>query len=92
MIQQSLGDDKPRVYLIDCPSGKRLFWPILHYRQIKDLAILDKVADRYLSRTQRLKFFLAYRQTNCLSDKDKQLIGEIFIHKARRLKREGQGW
>src|SRR5690606_1112753 len=48
----------PRVFFIDCPAGRFWFGPFLHYRVIKDLACLDKVAKHTLSRTQRLRFYL----------------------------------
>lgn len=84
LIQQHQPDNKPKIYLIDCPSGKRLFWPFLHHRKLKDLASLDKIAPAYLTRTQRLKFFLEYRQITKLSAKDKAMIYEIVADKERR--------
>ena len=50
----------PQVHFIDCPNGGFWWGPFLRYRIIKDLACLDKVAKYELSRTQRLRFFLAY--------------------------------
>ena len=52
-------------------------WPLLHYRIIKDLACLDKVAKRVLSRTQRLRFYLQYRGRVRLSQSDKQRVRRI---------------
>ena len=91
LIQESEVNGEPKVYLIDCPSGKHLFWPFLSYRKLKDLASLDKLAPNYLTRTQRLRFFLEYRQIAKLSDKDKKMIYDIFAHKTNRLKRKAKG-
>ena len=88
LIQQNGVKKEPKIYLIDCPSGKHLFWPFLYYRKLKDLASLDKLAPHYLSRTQRLRFYLEYRQISKLSKKDKAMIHEIFARKASRLKRK----
>jgi len=88
LIQQQDDNVKPSVYLIDCPSGKRLFWPLVYFRKLKDLASLDKLAAKYLTQTQRLKFYLEYRQITKLSNKDKMMIKELFARKASRLKRK----
>lgn len=90
LVQEGRGNSGPKIYLIDCPSGKRLFWPFLHYRKLKDLASLDKFAPSYLSRTQRLRFFLAYRQVSKLAGEDKSMVSEILAHKANRLKRKAR--
>ena len=47
------------------------------YRIVKDLACLDKVAKYHLSRTQRLRFYLQYRQRSRLSRGDKQRVRQI---------------
>lgn len=90
LIQENEGNGIPKVYLIDCPSGKHLFWPFLSYRKLKDLASLDKLAPNYLTRTQRLRFFLEYRQVSKLSSTDKAMIHDIFTHKTNRLKRKAK--
>lgn len=88
LIQQSEHNCEPKVYLIDCPLGKRWWWPLLYYRKLKDLASLDKLAPRYLTRTQRLKFYLQYSKITKLSKQDKKMIKGVFAHKVRRLKRK----
>ncbi len=67
----------PLVYCIDCPDGR--FWrsPFLSYRIIKDLACLDKIAARILTKTQRLRFFLDYRQEKKLTSESKKQIKKI---------------
>lgn len=67
----------PQVFMIDCPAGQRWCWPFFEYRRIKDLACLDKVAHKVLSRTQRLRFYLQYCQKRNLSPEDKVVIGKI---------------
>ena len=67
----------PEVYFIDCPSGHWCPRPLRERRMAKDLAFLDKLGRQYLSRTDRLRFFLHYRETGCLSPEDKRRIGRI---------------
>lgn len=69
--------DKPMVYLIDCPAGSYWWDVFLRYRIIKDLACLDKLGKRHLSRTQRLHFYLTYRQRTRLGADDKKMIRKI---------------
>lgn len=76
------------VYLIDCPSGHFLPWPVFHYKRIKDLANLDKQAPDFLSRTMRLRFFLAYRGIQRLTLTDKQFITSVLKHKEHRIIRK----
>jgi tRNA A-37 threonylcarbamoyl transferase component Bud32 len=56
-----LVDQEGKVYFIDCPLGTYWFGPVLRYRQIKDLACLDKLARCCLSATQRLYFYRRYQ-------------------------------
>jgi len=70
-------EGQPQVYLIDCPSGGYWWRPFLDYRIIKDLACLDKVGKYHLSRVQRLRFFLDYRQHARLNDEDKRMVRKI---------------
>ena len=72
-----LVDAAGRVFLIDCPSGGFWWPPFLEYRIVKDLACLDKLAKRHLSRTQRLRFYLDYAQKKRLDDADKRRIRQI---------------
>jgi hypothetical protein len=72
-----LVDDHAQLFLIDCPNGAfwRGFW--LKYRITKDLACLDKVAKYHLSATQRLRFYLQYRQRTRLDAADKKRIRHV---------------
>ncbi len=65
------------VFLIDCPGGAFWWGPLLRYRIVKDLACLDKVAKLCLSRTQRLRFYLQYRDRQKLNASDKKRIRQI---------------
>jgi tRNA A-37 threonylcarbamoyl transferase component Bud32 len=90
LVQQTSTNHEAKIFLIDCPSGKKLTWPFLNYRKLKDLANLDKLAPTYLSRTQRLAFFLAYRDINKLTPKDKIMVREVMQHKENRKKRKAK--
>jgi len=72
-----LVDAAGTVFLIDCPSGGFWWPPFLEYRIVKDLACLDKVAKRQLSRTRRLRFYLDYAQKKQLDEADKRRIRQI---------------
>ncbi len=53
-------EKSPRIALIDCPSGCFKIGRGLERGKIKDLACLDKVGRRFLSRTERLYFLKRY--------------------------------
>jgi hypothetical protein len=72
-----LVNDKAELFFIDCPTGTFWWGPLLRYRIIKDLACLDKVASKVLSRTQRLRFYLQYRGCQRLNSGDKKRIRQI---------------
>ena len=72
-----LVDDRITLYLIDCPKGDLWHGLLLKYRITKDLACLDKVAKYHLSATQRLRFYLRYRQSTHLRASDKQRIRDV---------------
>ena len=72
-----LVDAQDKVFLIDCPSGAFWWPPFLEYRVIKDLACLDKLARRHLSRSRRLRFYLDYVQRQTLDAADKQRLRKI---------------
>ena len=67
----------PRIYLIDCPGGKRWVPPFLQYRKNKDIACLDKYGKTVLRRTQRLRFYLDYLGRDRLTAKDKRNLRHI---------------
>ncbi len=75
-----LVDEQGQVFLIDCPGGAFWWGPFLRYRITKDLACLDKVASQVLSRTQRLRFYLQYRNRQRLNASDKRRIRQILTY------------
>lgn len=85
LFQESTGI----VYLIDCPNGAFWFGPPLRYRIAKDLACLDKFARLYLTRAQRLRFYLDYVGRSRLAPRDKDAIRSALTAHQRRLRRKG---
>ena len=67
----------PKVYMIDCPFGNHWWHIFLQYRIVKDLASLDREAKNYLSRSQRLRFYLAYARLGRLNAGCKRQIRRI---------------
>ena len=72
-----LVNDQAELFFIDCPTGAFWWGPLLRYRMTKDLACLDKIAKYKLSRSQRLRFYLQYRDCKRLQDGDKTQIRQI---------------
>lgn len=70
----------PGVYIIDCPQGRRLVGPFLARGRIKDLASLDRMGRARLSRTDRLRFFLASQGRCRLIREDRMLISRILSY------------
>jgi len=72
------GDEShPKIHLIDCPSGTFWWGPLFEYRRIKDIACLDKIAQRMLSAEQRREFYRLYRGVAQLSVKDERDIQKV---------------
>lgn len=69
----------PDAFMIDCPSGSFWWGPMLGYRIVKDLACLDKLGKRVLTRTQRLRFYHHYTGCDRLSQEDKRRIKAVLI-------------
>jgi tRNA A-37 threonylcarbamoyl transferase component Bud32 len=69
--------DDPAVNIIDCPLGRKMRGPFLVRGRIKDLACLDKIARKQLSKMERLRFYLAYKGENRLSVRDKKEIYRV---------------
>lgn len=72
-----LVNERAELFLIDCPTGAFWWGPLLSYRVVKDLACLDKVASKVLSRSQRLRFYLQYCERERLSSTDKRRVRQI---------------
>ena len=62
------------VYVADSPLGRRYWRPFLPRRVVKDLACLDKVAKHRLRRSQRLRFYLKYKNLERLNNLAKREI------------------
>jgi len=71
-------ENKPAVYFIDCPQGKKYFGPQLAYQKVRDIACLAKESHAFFSRTDLLRFFLAYRGHERLTADDKSFIKKVF--------------
>lgn len=67
----------PEIALIDCPAGMQMSGWLLRRNIIKDLACLDKVAKKVLSRSQRLSFYKQYSGMNRLTESDKIRIKKV---------------
>ncbi len=65
------------VYFIDCPQGKKRFWPILRHWVIKDLACLYKEAKGLFSEEECLYFLQEYTGHLALTAKDKRIIDKV---------------
>lgn len=75
LVDKSAASDD--VYFIDCPVGRKRYFYCRWRGIIKDLACLDKIAKQRISRTQRLRFYLAYAQKTRLNLQDKKKIKKI---------------
>lgn len=72
-----LEKETPQIFWIDCPSGYFVNPCFAKRAFIKDLACLDKVGKKTLSKTDRLRFFKWYQKIDKLSQTDKKMIGRI---------------
>lgn len=70
-------NDPAEVYLIDCPVGQRYLNFQYGLGWWRDLRDFDKDARRYLSRSDRLRLYLAYQQRKRLTPQDKRMIAKI---------------
>lgn len=83
-------DEKPQVYLIDCPLGKRWIQPFFNYQAIRDLADFDKRSRRHISKTMRLRAYMAYRQVKKLTEQHKKHIKKIIDYGDKLQKRKNR--
>jgi len=68
---------KPCVYFFDCPLGKKRFGWLKHRGAIKDIACLDKVAEKVMTNKDRLKFFKYYVEISRIQAEHKRMIRKI---------------
>ncbi|MEA3464783.1 MAG: lipopolysaccharide kinase InaA family protein [Thermodesulfobacteriota bacterium] len=69
--------EPPQVYFFDCPLGRKRYGWLQQRGIIKDLACLDKVARKTLTRSQRLRFYKLYRCVSRINAKDKKKIAQV---------------
>ncbi|SHI57037.1 Lipopolysaccharide kinase (Kdo/WaaP) family protein [Malonomonas rubra DSM 5091] len=74
VLVSAVDHESPKVYFFDCPLGREWFGWLKQRGAIKDLACLDTIGKKVLSRSRRLYFFLQYRNVKRLSVKDKEMI------------------
>ena len=67
----------PKVYFIDCPVGRLRFGFLRKRGIMKDLACLDKLARKHLTRTDRLWFYKEYNGNRRIDLQDKIFIKGI---------------
>ncbi len=72
------------VFLIDLPRGGRAWSPPRRrHGRFRDLSSLDKLGRVYLSRSQRLRWFLAYTGRRRLNTPDRRLIRDVQADRLR---------
>lgn len=72
-----------KLYFIDCPAGSYQWGPFFKYGQIRDLACLYKDAHRYFSRSDLMRFFLAYVGHKHLTLADKKILRRFMLRIAK---------
>ena len=81
LVRQRLNEEDQHqisLHVIDCPRGGFIINPMAIPRAVaKDLASIDKKAHCHLSRTQRLRWFLSYRNHPHVMSNDKRLIRSV---------------
>lgn len=80
----------PKVVLIDCPRGG-----VSHFARrrkvLRDLASLDKTASQLCSRTERLRFLLAYLGKEQFDDEARALAGACVAYRRSRWPEDWRG-
>jgi tRNA A-37 threonylcarbamoyl transferase component Bud32 len=71
------GSSLAHFYLIDAHQGRPWQPGMEQASRAKDLATLDAPAPRFFRRTERLRFFLHYRQQTALRPADKALLRRV---------------
>lgn len=84
------GDAGPCLFLIDCPRGGFAQFGRAR-KQLRDLASLDKTAAQLCSRTERLRFFLAYLGQRRLDDEARALIRACLEYRRTRWPEDWRG-
>ena len=83
-------DAGPRLFLIDCPRGGFARFGRAR-KQLRDLASLDKTAAHLCSRTERLRFLLAYLGQRRLDDEGRALVHACLAYRRTRWPEDWRG-
>jgi tRNA A-37 threonylcarbamoyl transferase component Bud32 len=70
-------DSNPKVFFIDCPTGRLLPSWLMERAIVKDLACLNKLARYACSNTERLHFYHIYSGRSNLINQDRKRISRI---------------
>ncbi len=79
--------EAPKVFLIDCPAGRRAFGPSKEYGILRDLYSLDKSAEGVVTRSARLRFYQRYTRRRKLRWRDKHRLRRLSQYGSRSLLR-----
>ena len=72
-------------YIIDSSRGdRRRCWLLRRHGRIRDLASLDRLARRRLTRTQRLRWLLAYLDSRRLDGAQRRLVWSVLRYSRRK--------
>jgi tRNA A-37 threonylcarbamoyl transferase component Bud32 len=82
--------DAPRLFLIDCPRGF-LARPERERERLRDLASLDKAAVKLSSRSERLRFLLAYLGKEKLDEEARALAQACLDYRRDRWPEDWRG-
>jgi tRNA A-37 threonylcarbamoyl transferase component Bud32 len=77
------------VMIFDSPIGRRWHPPLREHRLVKDLAALDRLACVYLSRAQRLRFYLSYVGHESLTVADKNRLARVTARRGALVGQDG---
>jgi hypothetical protein len=67
----------PAVYFFDCPAGRRRYGPVFAHWQCRDLAQWDAEQAKVYSRSERLRFYMAYADKRRLTVEDRRMIARV---------------
>jgi hypothetical protein len=75
----------PKLWWIDCPRGQFDHWsPLRNRRRLKDLASLDKLASRFCTARERIRFIQIYLEKKKLDRAAKNLIRAELSYRKKR--------
>lgn len=84
LIRTGTVPSNPEVFLIDAPRGGPRYLRLRReHGRLRDLSNLDKLARAYLSRTQRLRWYVGYAGHRRLNREDRRLITAVLADRTR---------